>query len=58
MFCFICWKNTITINKYEKDLEKEDRTEKYIYGLCKECNNIKYEKIGWIKKLTSADLLY
>ena len=50
----MCWKNTITINKYEK----EDRIEKYIYGLCKECNNIKYEKIGWIKKLTSVDLLY
>ena len=58
MFCLVCWKNTITINKYEKDLEKEDRIEKYIYGLCKECNNIKYEKIGWIKKLTNVDLLY
>ena len=50
MFCFKCWKITETINIFEKDIEKGDEIEKFIYGVCKVCYNVKSEKIGWLKK--------
>ena len=57
MFCITCWKTTETINVFEKDIEKGDVIVKYMYGICKECNNVKREKIGWTEKKYSVDLL-